>query len=484
MSADLEAALARELHQVAASTRVPPMPAMPTQTDPHPLPGRRWQPLLVAAAVVLLVGMLAVVLDRPAEAPGPATPPVRTIAVTAPLVPYVVDQRLYVDGEQVPGTWWSVESAGGHWLGQQSDGSWWSGGRGADPNVIDAEIDQPPAISPDGRFIALLDLSNGGAVLTGFETTTAESLGSAPVDLPRAEDGVALRVSAVTSDGDVFVLGRRTKLMWHAGGQEQDVVDLSETAPDQQVLSATNAGLIVVEGKDSDPQSIEPYLAEVSADGRLTRTASLPTYDALEVNPAGTWLVRSPGGTLGGEVTATTTLQAQAIGEADEVTLTAPDGWGFSSGGWRWEDDRTVLSVLLPVQGTQPPRLARCDVVLVRCRAFDAPPAADAPSTDGPDAPTTYDAPSTLAAVVQAVVTDDRASLIDQEVIADGEWDQLFDWAAGVDGSGSTCRDNGGGTQDCEIILLADPGTVYYAILEPASNDYGWQITYVGIAHG
>ena len=173
MSTELEETLARELHQVAESTQVPPMPALSPQDERRSLRPRLWQPLLVAAVVVLLVGFLAVVLDSPDDTPRPSGPPDVTIPTTAPLVPYVIDKRLYVDGQQVPGAWSSVQSANGTWLGQKYDGSWWSGGPGRDTGQIDAEVEQPPVLSPDGRFIALIDLSSGSAVLTGFETAPA-----------------------------------------------------------------------------------------------------------------------------------------------------------------------------------------------------------------------------------------------------------------------------------------------------------------------
>ena len=85
--------------------------------------------------------------------------------------------------------------------------------------------------------------------------------------------------------------------------------------------------------------------------------------------------------------------------------------------------------------------------------------------------------------MVEAAVAGDRTLLLDQAAIGDVEWDQLVGWAAGEGGSGGSCRDNGGGSQDCEIDLDADPGTTYYVILEPAGNAYGWRITYAGIAH-
>ncbi len=508
MSTEMENALARELHEVADGVHVPPMPSLPPPDEQRSLTTRLWAPLLVAAAVVLLVGGLALTLDGrddPAvpSGPGPSGTPTSspsgnrqdgTISSAAPTVPYVLDQRLYVDGAQVPGTWWSVESRGGQWLAVQTDGSWWSGGPGRDTGPIAAEVDQPPVMSPNGRYVALIDLSSGVPTVTGFDTLPAgEGFVSAPIELPRTDGGVAPRVRAVTDEGAVIIQGRRISLMWLAqqGGQ-QTVIDLFETAPDQQVLAATAAGLVVVDGVDSDPQSVPAYLADISADGELTETGTLPTYDDLEISPGGSWLVLSPDGTLGGEVTSVRTLTAQEVAGGDEVGLEAPNGWGFAVGTWAWEDDRTLIAALVcaarrgAARGSGP----------LRRHPRRVPDPGGAGGRDpggggrGPgetsssEAVGATSAEATLDDVVEAVVAGDRAGLVDQAVIGDGEWDQLVGYAAGGDGSGSTCRDNGEGTRDCEIIFDAGPSTTYYAILEPASNDYGWRISYVGIAHG
>jgi hypothetical protein len=490
MTTELEETLARELHEVAGDVRVPPMPSVVPADEPHPRAARPWQPLMVAAAVALIVGVVALTLsqqgaDKPQPTPSPSfTPSPRdaTIRATAPTVPYVLDQQLYVNGSQVRGDWWFVQSRAGVWLALQSDGSWWWGGPGVDPGRIDAQMDQPPVISPNGRYVAFIDLSSGRARLTGFDTQPAgEGFGEAPIDLPSSEDGIPLRVRAVTDDGDVIVQGTRTSKMWRAQYQDQrTVVDLTETAPDQVVLQGTSAGLVVVDGADGavDATDTEPYLAAISADGRLTPEETLPTYDDLELNPGGTWLVRSPAGTLGGEVASVATLSAQAVGAGDEIVLDAPDGWGFANGSWTWEDDETLISVLLPDGGAESTdaQLVRCSVTLEACRAFAGP------STDA--AKGGYSAEETLDAVVEAVVAGNRETLVDDAVISDAYWDQLLGFAAGGGGSGSTCRDNGEGTKDCEIVFEADRATVYYAILEPAPNDFGWRITYVGIAHG
>lgn len=387
MTTEIEETLARELSEVADGVRVPPMPSVTPADEPRRVV-RPWQPLVAAAVVALVVGVVAVVVGQngggepePAPSPSPSvTDP--AVPLTAPTVPYVVDGRLYVDGARVPGEWWGLESRGGVWLATWFDGSWWWGGPGIEgARRIDAQIDQAPAISPNGRYVAFVDVSSGQAVLTGFDTQPAgEGFGSAPIEgLPRSEDGVATRVAAVTDEGDVIFRGTRIQLMWRAQfGDQRTVIELTETAPDQVILQATSAGLVVVDGADgaTDATSIEPYLATLDGAGRLTPRATLPTlptYDDLVVNPGGTWVVRSPAGTIGGDVTAIGTLRAQEIGSSDEVVLEAPQGWGFEGSTWAWEDDEHVLATLVPDGGGGEARLVRCDVRRADCVAFPAP---------------------------------------------------------------------------------------------------------------
>jgi hypothetical protein len=487
MTTELEQTLARELTEVADGIRVPPMPSVVPADEPRPRTTRLWQPLLVAAAVALVVGIAALEVSQqndgePQPTPSPTSTPSTTgsIRVTAPTVPYVIDQRLYINARQVPGDWWFVESRGGVWLAQQTDGSWWWGGPGIDEAMsIEAQLEQPPVLSPNGRYAAFIDVSDGTARLTGFDTQPAgEGFGLAPVDLPSSEDGIPIRVRAVTDDGDVIVQGTRTSRMWRAQFEDQQtVVDLAETAPGQVVLQGTSAGLVVVDGADgaTDASSTESYLATISGDGVLTPGDTLPTYDALELNPGGTWLVRSPAGTLGGEVASVSSLSAQEVGADKEVVLDAPEGWGFANGTWTWEDDETLVAVVLPEAEGTDAQLVRCSVSLEACRAFPAPSEGDATGA--------FSAEEALDAMVEAVVAGDRAGLADPAAVDDARWDQLLGYAADGGGSGSTCRDNGGGTMDCEIVFEADPDTTYYAILGPANGDYGWQITHAGIAH-
>ena len=73
MSVDIEETLSRELREVADGLSVPALPPLPQEP---PRGARHWQPLLVAAAVVLVVAgaVAAVATDRGGQEPDPAPP--------------------------------------------------------------------------------------------------------------------------------------------------------------------------------------------------------------------------------------------------------------------------------------------------------------------------------------------------------------------------------------------------------------------------
>ncbi|MGZ5417134.1 MAG: hypothetical protein ACXWDI_08150 [Nocardioides sp.] len=305
---------------------------------------RHWLPLplLVAAAVVLTIaGAVAVVATtrggQKLEPAPPSPSPSRTestarLLTTPPPVPYLLDQRLYVDGERVPGTWWSVRSGDAGWLGLRTDDTWWWG-RGAEPNEITGPHDVPPVISPNGRYIAEVRIENGEGMLTGFDTTTGgERLGSVPIDLGDRQDGSVVSIRAVTNDGKVIAQGTDTSQLWLplAGNA---TVNLSVTAPGQQTLGSTTDGLVVTDGAGG-----EPYLAQISEAGELTPIGAIPAHDDVLVSPGAGWLVWTAPGTTGGEVTSIPTLEVQTVDGTQRATLAAPDGWGFRVRSRAWED--------------------------------------------------------------------------------------------------------------------------------------------------
>ncbi len=375
MFVDVEETLRSELREVAGGLHVPAVPPLPQEP---PRAQRRWQPLLVAAAVVLIVaGALAVVVTaRGGREPQPAPPPpspsrtdsVGRIPRTAPTVPYVLDQRLYVDGEQVPGSWWSVRSGDAGWLALRTDNTWWWG-RGPEAHAIEGRLDVPPVLSPNGKYVGEVVTENGAGVLSGFDTDPAgEGLGGVPVDRGDPQDGSTVTVRAVTDDGRVIAQGTNGAVLW-LPLVDNSTVDLGETAPGRQVLGSTPAGLIVNDGAD-DATMGAPYLAEISDAGELTRIGALPTHDDLVVSAGGGWLAWTAPGSTSGEVTSISALRAQSVDGTGRATLTAPDGWGFRVREWAWEDDDHLVS---PVVGDGGDRMARCSVRSARCVLIRTP---------------------------------------------------------------------------------------------------------------
>ncbi|WP_167880546.1 hypothetical protein [Nocardioides guangzhouensis] len=379
MYVDIEESLGRELREVADGLQVPPRPRLPRETV---RPTRTWQPLLVAAAVVLLVaGTVAVLVtsrDGGEPEPAPSPTPTRidgsvTIPTTAPTVTYVLDSGLYVGGERVPGDWSQAWAGPKGWVAIRTDGSWWWGW-GTDPQELDLPEDAFPVLSPRGTVIAETLTDNQQTQLTGFETRVGgEGLGGVPIEPGSAGDGSQVRVRAVTDDGLVIAQGTDTAVLWRPLVDNR-TVDLTQTAPDVQVLGNTPAGLLITDGSDGavDGTTGAPYLAEVAEDGTLVRVASVPTHDDLLVSTGGTWLAYTPPGTTGGEVTSIGSFEVQPVGGSDSMTLTAPDGWGFTVRAWAWEDDDRLVSPVVR-DGGGAERMARCSVRAGRCVLVEAP---------------------------------------------------------------------------------------------------------------
>ncbi len=387
---DLEKALGRELREVADGLRIPTMPALPEQPSVRPHAHRHWLPLLVAAVVVLVVaGAVGVGSrlggDRDLEPGPPAATPSSSptpLARTAPSIPYVLDEQLYVDGVQVPGTWWSVKSGAAGWIALGDDGTW-SWGTGPKANKLSVSRDDSPVISPNGQYIALVTtFDNGRSNVTGFDVRFGgDGLGAVPVYPGPAGAGDPIRVRAVTDDGKVIVQGSGTNLLWLPRG-DNSTVDLNPTPqsapaapvdPPQVVLGSTPAGLVVVDSADgTDGASGQPYLASISDAGEFTGLGSLPPHDDIAISPAG-WLLWVEPGSLGGEVAAVSSLQVQNLDGTGRATLRAPSGWDFRVMAWAWEDDEHVVAPVVRDSGKGGERMVRCGVLPAECVLIDAP---------------------------------------------------------------------------------------------------------------
>ena len=298
--------------------------------------------------------------STPTEVAGP-------VPTHEPAVPYILGGRLHVDGKTVAGgPFWQVRSGPRAWIAVDTSNHWWWG-RGPKATAIEASIDDVPVISANGTYVGLTSLPNG---ITGFDTGFAgEGLGGHRLDLGNRQNGTQVTVRAVTDDGMVIVQGGDTAVMWKPLA-DQSLVDLADTAPDQQVLGSTAGGLVVTDGVDGPA-----YLASIDGDGTLTRLGDLPDSDSLITSPDGQSVVYTPAGTLGGEVTTLRTLSAQRLDGTGSATLRLPKGWDFEVETWTFEDDAYVVAVAVGHGGE----------AVVRCRVADGT-CAILPRDGGPQA--------------------------------------------------------------------------------------------------
>lgn len=367
MPVDIEETLGRELREVADGLHVPAMPRLPEEP---PRPARRRAPLLAAAAVVLVAaGAVGVATlpdgrdTRPAQpSPSPSPSPPESVAPiprSAPTLPHVLDRKLYVDGEQVPWTWWTVRPAGDAWIAWREDFTWWWG-RGAEVNELPNGEDVTPVLSPNGRYVAVVRAEGREGMLIVIDTETADTVGGTPLSIGAQKWGYPAYVVAVLDDGRVLARRGDSHLLWVPGTGGR-TVDLFDTAPGQVVLGASSAGLVVTDGDGG-----QPYLAEVSDAGELTRIGELPRHDDLVVSPGGTWVAWTPIGTTGGDVTSIPSLEVRGLDGTEPATLTAPDGWEFTLRTWVWEDDTHLVSTVWSTE-RRADRMARCSPRRGRC---------------------------------------------------------------------------------------------------------------------
>lgn len=385
MHEDIEKILTRELREVADGLDVPVVPHLPARPSSRLL----WVPLVAVAAAVLvalvfLVGDPAGRGSRLDPAPQPNQPTEPTEVVTddatdplptevptgQPRVPYVLDGVVHVGGDAFPGDpssgYYEVGGTAQGWLAVQSPFVW-SWGNGGAPQVLDVAVEQPPAVSPDGRYLAHLSTEGD---LNGFQTAPdGEGMGL-PVPVPvRDDDGVGTRIGAVTDDGWVIASGRGVGVLWRPfDGAEP--VDLTQTAPGQLVWQATDAGLVVVDGTDGsrDPASGRVYLADMGADGEIVAIAELPNFGIADVS--GEWVAWARADVVSGDVPAYDEIQVRDLDGGREGVLASPQGWRFVNTAFTFEDDQFLVA---RVTDGQQERMVRCSPALERCVLLAAP---------------------------------------------------------------------------------------------------------------
>ena len=318
-------------------------------------------------AIAAVAGVVAVQATRSPDTSRAAEPAEPAAAVTTPGLPVEVDGKLWVGGEQVPGEWWGVEGRGSRWIGVRFDRTWWWG-NDAQPQRMEGEVDQGPAISANGRYLAYVVGEGPEWTLVGVDTEEGAALGT--LELPHQRMSPAPRAVAVTDDGLVVVGGPRFQWLWRPL-VDGATVDLARTAPGQAVVGSTAAGLVVNEGRydRTDGAQGAPYLARIAEGGTLRRLGPVPTHDALEASEQ--WLAYALPGTLGGEALGPDELQVQRLDGSGAGVVAAPDGWRFNPSDMQWETADELLAVLVSADGDE--ALARCRPDRMTCDLVDLP---------------------------------------------------------------------------------------------------------------
>ena len=184
----IEELVRAELRSVAEQVAVPSLPSLEE-------PRRSWRVVVAAAAaVVLVIGGLSFLLRDEADPPARPVekPKVEHVDRSAPKIPWIDGDRLFVGGRQVPGRWLEVYSAGDTWLARRADRRvFW--GRGTQLHELgraDYDLAYEGRTCPrSGRYLAvgfgtatLVDTSTGRSRTVPLSTPSHDSSPDSAVD--------------------------------------------------------------------------------------------------------------------------------------------------------------------------------------------------------------------------------------------------------------------------------------------------------------
>lgn len=375
---NIEQMLQEEFRVVAGELDVPPAPIRELVREGTKARNRTRMYVggLAAAAVAVVVTGLAIADGDPrADDDGPSTPAPSPSGVVdenvgfptgeAPSIPYIVDEKLFVNGEVIPGIWEYLPETqiGGNnvvnWISEQG----WVLVEDGESEVLpdDKAI---PKLSPDGRFLVYAD----NAALVLRDLVEDRVVGRLPIDQQLDVDGMYSTVPrGVDNSGRVFY-GSGDAFMWDGSGDPVPVTMPGGRVPLLSEIYEVRAGEIVVLRTPPDDPDGRLSLATVRDDGRVTLQQPLPATATRYVSPDDSWVAwvtnRKGQETGNLEDPAENSLTVQALGSDEKVTFPlAGDFWVRNV---RWESDNTVL---ISTSG----RVVRCDVVERACEYAVAP---------------------------------------------------------------------------------------------------------------
>jgi hypothetical protein len=346
---NVEQTLTDELRIVAAAVDAPPPPSVATlvgaadRTRVRTSAKRLAATGLVAAAAVGAI-VIGNQLGRPTTTPpGPTNPsetPTSLPTGSAPRVPYIVGETLYVDGTAQQGRWIGVQTAGGNTLALQAGGS---PGSTAVTGVLfrsGALIERLPAargpmMSRDGSKLTWIEVTGGNADLVVRNLADDRELGRLPLD-PETVTGdseATVNLTAIDDDGTVHWGSVLLNRSWKPGS---DPVDVGGNAATPQVQGFPRSAVDV----------------QLSPDGSM-----------------GAWLTDRTGRSE------TSTWDGVTVQVPDQpgtrFTLALPEKSDLRGVVWETTDD-LLLTVFENADGTDV-QLVRCSVVDRECEIAPTP---------------------------------------------------------------------------------------------------------------
>jgi hypothetical protein len=374
---NIEKMLEDEFRVVAGELDVPPAPvAALVHAGTRARNRSRMYVAGLAAAAVAVVATGLALADRdprandPDPAPSPTPTPTRVVDENvgfptgqAPSVPYIVDERLFVDGVVVPGIWEPLPDTQ---VGGSSTIVSWSSERGwllvRNGEVEQLTVDRgAPKLSPDGRFLVHFV----GADMILRDLVADRELGRVSIheDL-NADNEYSTVPRGVDNAGRVFY-GSGRVFMWDGSGESVPVTRPSGPPPIAGDIYEVLADRIVVLG---EPDGTVLRLATVGDDGRIDLDAALPGSGPSSFSPDGSWVAwqTTPTGETTGNLgdPEEDAITVQAVGSDERFTVPLLDGTFIRDVGW--ESDESMLI-------TMGDRVVRCDVAVRACEYAVAP---------------------------------------------------------------------------------------------------------------
>ena len=358
----IEELVRAELRSVAEQVAVPSLPSLEE-------PRRSWRVVVVAAAaaVVLVIGGLTFLLRDDADPPVRPVekPKVDHVDRSAPTIPWIDGDRLFVGGRRIPGRWLEVYSAGHTWLARRADRRvFW--GRGTQLHELGrAEYDLAyagPYLSPGGRYLAV---GFGNALLV--DTATGRSR-TVPLSTSSPDSAPEEWVAGVTDAG--VVLSTRVE---PEGGSAQSYAIRAGRAPVRletrggHLTRSVASGLLLEE--EGDVWVVDVVGSRVRRVARVSSSRVGPAYSsaglAASLSTVRQWLL-DLGWTEDRDEPET--LPVTAVDDGRPAPVSAPPGWVFApqlAPGF-WEPEGTLVTFVVR-PGSREYRTVRCAPVSGAC---------------------------------------------------------------------------------------------------------------------